>query len=327
MPAPEASPKPLVCCSRPLPGDFDVPGTIVRFGPERGFPEREARDAFIRGASACVTWVSDKVDAEFLNAAGPALKIVSNFAVGFDNIDLAACRAAGVAVSNTPDAVTEGTADVAFMLMLAAARKAAGADAFIRSGRWEKHGILGPNEWIGMPLAGRTLLIVGAGRIGLATAMRSIGWGMKVLYVANSQKPGFEHAPLNAQRVGLDEGLCRADFISVHVPLSPATRHLIDRRRIGLMKPSAVLVNTARGPLIDEAALAEALAEGRLFAAGLDVFEAEPRVHERLKSLDNVVLTPHYGSASEASRGQMSALCAANIRAVLAGGKPVTPVG
>lgn len=318
---------------RPLPGEFDVPGAEVRFGPERGFPDIADRHGFFRGAHACVTWVSDRVDEAFLNAVGPRLKVVANFAVGYDNIDVDVCRRRGVIVTNTPDAVTEGTADAAFMLMLAAARRLSAADRFVRSGDWERHGILGPNEWIGRPLAGKTLLIVGAGRIGYATALRSIGWGMRVIYASRSHAAAFEHAPLNARRFELDDGLREADVVSLHVPLTPtgtppeqSTRHLIDARRLSLMKPTAVIVNTCRGPVIDEAALADALASGRLFAAGLDVFEHEPRVHDRLKSLDNVVLTPHYGSSNVTSRAGMSALCEANIRAVLAGRPPVTPV-
>lgn len=321
-----SKPKPIVCVSRPLPGEFSVPGAEVRYGPERGFPSAAELAAFARGASAIVSWVSDRIDGALLDEIGPTVEIVANFAVGYDNIDLDACRARNVRVSNTPDAVTEGTADAAVMLMLAAARRLAAADRFVRSGAWEKHGILGPNEWIGQPVAGRTLLIVGAGRIGFATAVRMLGWGMKVVYASRSRRANFEQAPMNAERVELDEGLARADFVSLHVPLTNETRRMIDARRLGLMKRTAVLVNTGRGPLIDEGALAEALKAGRLFGAGLDVLEREPAIHPGLVGLDNVVVTPHYGSASVTSRSAMSALCAANIRAVLAGGAPVTAV-
>lgn len=317
---------PIVAASRPLPTGFDVPCANVRFGPERGFPTRAAMFDFFHGAHALVTWVSERVDEELLEAVGPQLKIVSNFAVGFDNIDVAACKRRGVFVSNTPDAVTEGTADLAMLLLLAAARKLSAADRFARSGAWEGVGILGPNDWIGLPLAGRTLLIVGGGRIGYATAMRSVGWNMKVLYTARSAKPKMEAPPLNGRRVELEEGLREADFVSLHVPLTPETRGLINAPRLALMKKDAVLVNTCRGAVVDEAALADALAAGRLFAAGLDVFEKEPVINAKLKGLDNVVLAPHYGSASRDSRSAMSALCAANIRSVLGGGLPVTPV-
>jgi len=317
---------PLVTCSRPLPPEFDVPGAEVRFGPPRGFATPDDLRAFVRGTDALVSWVSERVDDALLEAAGPQLRIVANFAVGYDNIDLAACKRRGIIVTNTPDAVTEGTADLAVALILAAARRLSHADRFARSGEWARTGILGPAEFIGRPIAGSTLLIVGAGRIGYATAIRLHGWGVRTLYVARHPKPDFEHAPLNAQRVELDEGLRQADIVSLHIPLSSETRGLINAKRLALMKPTAVLVNTARGPIVDEAALAAALRDGRLFAAGLDVFEKEPGVHPDLVGLDNVVMAPHIGSASETSRRQMSALCAANVRAVLEGRPPVTPV-
>jgi glyoxylate reductase len=281
---------------------------------------------FLRGADAAVTWFCDRIDGAVLDAAGPQLRLVANFAVGFDNIDLAAARERGVLVANTPDAVTEGTADLAWALLLAALRRLSHADRFVRSGAWKDFGILGPADFMSPSLAGRTLLIVGAGRIGYATALRSMGWGMKVLYTARSGKPNFEAAPLNATRVELDEGLARADVVSIHTPLTAETKHLIDARRLALLKPSAVLVNTARGPVVDEAALARALREGRLWAAGLDVLEREPLVHPELKELDNVVFAPHMGSATQDSRRLMVELCAANLRAVLAGKPPLTPV-
>lgn len=315
-----------IALSRPLPGPFDVGDATVRPGPERGFADRADLLDHVHGAHAIVSWVSERVDGELLDAAGPQLRIVANYAVGYDNIDVAACRERSVIATNTPDAVTEGTADCAFALMLAAARRLGEGERFIRSGAWAEHGVLGPAEFLGRALTGRTLLIVGAGRIGYATALRSIGWGMRILYVARSPKPTFEHAPLGARRVELDEGLREADFVSIHTPLTDATRHLINADKLALMKPTSVLVNTARGPVVDEQALATALRDGRLFAAGLDVFEDEPRVHPDLVGLDNVVLTPHFGSASEDSRHEMTALCAANVRAVLDGRPPVTPI-
>lgn len=316
----------LVCVSRPLPFEFVVPGAEVRFGPEGGFTERADLLRFYAGASAAVTWFFERVDDEFLDAAGPGLKVVSNFAVGYNNIDVRACRARGIVVTNTPDAVTEGTADMAWALLLGAARRLSAMDRFARSGAWVRRGALGPGDFLGMPLAGRTLLIVGAGRIGYATALRSVGWGMRVLYNARRAKPAFEFAPLNGRRVELDEGLRQADFISVHTPLTEETRHLIDARRLGLCKATAVLVNTARGPVVDEAALATALREGRLFAAGLDVFEREPEVHPELVGLESAVMAPHIGSATTDSRRRMVELCAENVRAVLAGEPAVTPV-
>lgn len=311
-----------IALTRPLPGDFllpDCPDAEIRTGPERGFASREDLYRFVHGASAIVSWVSERVDAELLDHAGDHLRIVNNFAVGYDNIDLNACRKRNIVVCNTPDAVTDGTADVAILLMLAAARRLAEGDHYARSGTWAREGVLGPRDFMGQPVSGRTLLIVGAGRIGYQTALRMIGWGMRTLYVARSPKPDFEHPPLNARRVDLDEGLAEADFVSLHTPLTPETRHLIDARRLALMKPTAILVNTARGPVVDEAALADALRDKRIFAAGLDVFENEPKVHPDLTALDNVVMLPHIGSANWRGRAQMTALCADNINRVLSG--------
>ena len=177
-------------------------------------------------------------------------------------------------------------------------------------------------EWLGMDLTGRTLLIVGGGRIGFAMAMRSLGWGMKVLYTSRERKWNFELAPLAAERVELDEGLSRADVVSLHCALNSETRGLIDARRLGLMQRDAILLNTARGPIVDESALAEALAAGRLWGAGLDVFEREPEVHQGIVSSDRAVITPHIGSAAKRYREMMTEIVARNIRAVLAGQRP-----
>lgn len=319
-----------IVVSRPLFGRFELPslgGAEVVVGPEGGFASRGALLDAIRGASGVVTWMTDRVDAEFLEAAGDGLRVVSNYAVGYDNIDVPACLEAGVFATNTPDAVTQGTADVAWMLLMSAARRGSEGDRYARSGAWAANGALGPGDFLGQPIAGQTLCVVGAGRIGYATALRSIGWGMRVLYVARTPKAQYEQAPLNAERVSLEEGLSRADFVSVHTPLTPETRHQIGAAELALMKPTAVLVNTARGPVVDEAALADALANKRIFAAGLDVFEEEPRVHPRLVGLENVAMTPHIGSADTRCRAEMTALCARNIDNVLAGRGPVTPIG
>lgn len=310
--------KPIVAVTRKIPGTLDVPGAEIRMGPS----EMNARDwtlEHIAGASIAVTMFSDRVDGEFLDAAGPSLRGVCNFAVGTDNFDFAACRDRGVVVSNTPDAVTEGTADLAWTLTLAVARRLIEADRYARSPAYPARGPLGMADFLGQDLTGKTLLIVGAGRIGRAVALRSLAWGMRVLYVARSQHLDFELAPLAAERVELDEGLARADVVSLHTPLTAQTRHLIDARRIGLMKPGAILVNTARGPVIDESALAKALADGRLWGAGLDVFEREPTIHPDLIASDRVVLTPHIGSAEIRFRELMTAMVAANASAMLAG--------
>ncbi|MCC6659433.1 MAG: D-glycerate dehydrogenase [Phycisphaerales bacterium] len=314
-------PAPIVAVSRALPGRLELPGATVRSGPE-GKMSRADLLRHVAGATVIVTWVSERVDAELLAAAGPQLKAVCNFAVGVDNIDLDACRARGIMVTNTPGAVTEGTADMAWALLLAVARHVVPADRFTRTPEYAARGPLGPTEFIGLDLTGRTLLIVGAGRIGFATAVRSIGWGMRVLYVARSRHWDFELAPLAARRVELDEGLREADVVSIHTPLTPQTRGLIGAPQLALMKPTAVLINTARGPIVDEAALAAALKERRIFGAGLDVFEKEPVVHPGLLALDNAVLAPHIGSGSGRYREMMTEMVQASARAVLEGREP-----
>jgi glyoxylate reductase len=315
----------LIALTYKTPGDHpDVPGAEFRRNDtDRKLTPEELRD-HVKGCDALVTNFWDKVTPELLDATAPELKIVCNFAVGFDNIDVPACTEHGVLVCNTPDAVTEPTADIAWTLLLGAARGIAKLDRFARSAEYPKVGPLGMCEFWGRDLTGRNLLIVGAGRIGFAMAMRSLGWGMQVRYVDAVRHAEFEHGPLHAERVELDEGLAWADVVSLHVPLMPATRHLIDARRLGLMKETAILINTARGPIVDEAALVEALREGRIYAAGLDVYESEPTLAPGLAELDNVVLTPHVGSATEKHRLQMTAIIAENLRQFEAGERPRT---
>jgi glyoxylate reductase len=315
------SASPIIAIARRLPGSFSVPGAEIKIAGQDALP-REKLVEFVKGATILVTWVSEKVDRGILDAAGPSLKAVCNFAVGTDNIDLAACRERNILVTNTPDAVTEGTADMAWTLLLAVARRLIPADRFARSPDYARRGPLGPTEFVGADLTGRTLLIVGAGRIGRAVAMRSIGWGMQVLYTARSRHWDFELAPLAARRVSLDDGLREADAVSIHTPLTPETRHLIDARALSLMKPSAILVNTARGPIVDEAALAAALKSGRLYGAGLDVFDREPVIHPDLIGLDSVVLTPHIGSAAARYREAMTQMVQDNAAAIIAGEPP-----
>lgn len=313
---------PLVAVTRAVPGEVDIPDAQVRIAPAEPQMTRGELLDFVRGSTVVVSMFHDRVDAQFLDAAGPQLRGVCNFAVGVDNFDLAECRRRGVAVTNTPDAVTEGTANIALALMLAAARRVGEGDRFVRAGRFEKQGNIFPTGWLGVHTTGQTLLIVGAGRIGRAVALRALGFGMRVLYVARSSHPDFEQAPIAAERVELDEGLRRADFVSIHTPLTPDTRHLIDARRLGLMKPTAVLVNTSRGPVVDEAALAAALRAGVIFGAGLDVFEFEPRVLPELLECENAVFTPHIGSGERKYREMMTAMACANARAILAGQRP-----
>lgn len=315
----------IVAVTREVPGSLaiHVPGVRVELRP--GPLERMTRAALlehVRGAHVIVSMFSDRVDAEMLDAAGPQLRGVCNLAVGFENIDLKECARRGVAVSNTPNAVTEGTADLAWMLILAVARRLIEGDEFARSGAWERHGPLSMSQFLGLDLTGRTLLIVGAGRIGYATALRSLGWGMQVLYTARSRHWEFELAPLAARRVELDEGLRAADVVSIHTPLTDQTRHLIGERELSLLKPTAILVNTSRGPVVDEDALVRALEAKQLWGAGLDVFEHEPRVHEGLRRMKNVVMMPHVGSAATKYRAMMTEMVSENASAMLAGREP-----
>lgn len=315
------SSQPLVVVTRHVPGTVNIPGANVRLGGEAQL-SRPQLLAAVRGAVAVITMFHDRVDDEFLAAAGPSLRGVCNFAVGYDNIDLAACARRGVAVTNTPDAVTEGTANLAIALLLASARRLAEGDRFVRAGRFEKEGNGFPASWMGMHLTGQTLLIVGPGRIGKAVALRALAFGMRITYAARSQHLDFELAPIAARRMDLDDGLREADAVSIHVPLSAQTRHLLDARRLGLLKPTAIVVNTSRGPVIDEAALVEVLRARKIWGAGLDVFEEEPKVHPGLLQLDNAVLTPHIGSAERRYREMMTAMACANAAAIIAGHRP-----
>lgn len=321
MPTASSHHIPLVVTTRAVPGRIDLDGVQLRIGPQEK-PSREQVLRHIKGADHLCTMFSDKVNGEFLDAAGSQLRSVSNLAVGIENIDLAECARRNIIVTNTPNAVTEGTADMAWLLILAVARRLIEADRYARSPEFPRRGSLAMNEFMGLDLTGRTLLIIGAGRIGLAVALRSIGWGMKVLYVARTRHWEFELAPLAARRVGLEEGLREADVVSIHTPLTNETRHTINASRLAMMKPTAILVNTSRGPMIDEQALVDALKANRLFGAGLDVFEREPEVHPDLIPMTNVVLTPHIGSAARRYREMMTEMVCENIRAVIAGMEP-----
>jgi glyoxylate reductase len=265
---------------------------------------------------------TDAVDTEFFDAAGPNLRIVAQHAVGYENIDLAGARKRGVMITNTPNAVTEGTADLAWLLILAVSRRLVEADSYARSPEYPVRGHLSMTDFVGLDLTGKTMLIVGAGRIGLAVAQRAKAWGMRVLYTARSRHLEFELAPVAATQISLDDGLREADVVSIHTPLTKETRHLIDASALSLMKQDAILVNTSRGPVVDEAALAKHLREKRIWGAGLDVFEREPNVHPDLIPLKNVILTPHIGSASRRWRLEMSRMCKESIAAALSGEEP-----
>jgi glyoxylate reductase len=269
--------------------------------------------AATRDVDAIVCLLTDRIDAGVIGAGAGRLRVIANVAVGFDNIDLDAARRAGVAVCNTPGVLDETTADLAFALILAAARLLSEAERDLRAGRWRGWGI---GQYLGADVHRATLGVVGYGRIGQAVARRAAGFDMHVLH----------HAPHDTGEAGfvadLDALLAQADVVSLHVPLTDATHHLIDGRRLALMKPTAVLVNTARGPVVDEEALAAALDDGTIFAAGLDVYEREPEVHPRLLASPRTVLLPHIGSASVATRTRMAQVAAEGVRAVLAGERP-----
>jgi glyoxylate reductase len=285
-------------------------------------PDREELLRRVPGAAALVADPTVPVDVPLLEAAGPGLRVVANFAVGYDNVDVAACRERGVVVTNTPDVLTNATAELAVALMLAAARRLGEVERLVRSGRWEGWE---PGQLLGRELSGAVVGIVGLGRIGTRVAELLRGFDVELLYTARSPHPEAEHR-LGARYAELADLLTRAAFVTLHVPLTTETRHLIDDRALERMKPGAILVNTSRGGLVDSAALARALEEGRLAGAGLDVYEHEPQVPPELIRLERVVLAPHIGSATATARDGMALLVADNVIAVLEGRKPLTPV-
>jgi glyoxylate reductase len=296
--------------------DFDV--TVLSEGP----PERDELLEAARGTAGVLSTLTEQMDAEFMDAAGDDLKVIANMAVGYDNVDLEAANERGVVVTNTPGVLTETTADTAFMLLLAAARRLGEGERIVRAGEWEAWGpkmLLGPDVW------GKKLGILGFGEIGQALARRAKGFGMELIYWNRSRKEEAEKE-LEARYLELGELLETCDFLSIHAPLTEETTHLIGAPELEKMKTEAVLVNTSRGPLVDEGALADALEEGRIFAAGLDVYEEEPKVHPKLLGLENVVLAPHIGSASFETRDRMAVTAGEDLRAVLRGEQPKNPV-
>lgn len=312
--------------TRPIPGPgpdmlAESPHTIRANGDDRALSRDELHE-LVAGCAGVLSQLHDPIDAALFDAAGDALKVVSQFAVGYNNIDVDEATRRGILVCNTPGVLTEATADIAWTLLLGVCRRVYEGDRMMRAGAFDGWG---PNMLLGGDLVGKTLAIIGAGRIGIATARRARGWDMNIVYTARSPKPEFE-AELGAKRMDLDDALAAADFVSVHVPLTDETRHLIDTRRLGLMKPTAYLVNTARGPVIDEAALIDALKTGQIAGAGLDVYEEEPKMAPGLSELENALLLPHLGSATHATRAAMSRLAASNLLAGLDGHKPETAV-
>jgi glyoxylate reductase len=280
-------------------------------------PERSWLHEHVPDAAAIVTDPSIRVDAELLDVAGSSLKVVANFAVGYDNIDLHAVRERGVRATNTPDVLTNATAELAVALMLSGARRVAEADALTRSGGWQAEELI-----LGRELSGSTVGLVGFGRIARRVAELLRGFDIRLLFTSRSEAP----APHGAERRELDDLLASSDFVSLHVPLTTKTRHLIDATRLTQMKHGAILVNTSRGAVVDTAALIDALRSGRLGAAGLDVYEDEPHVPRELRELPNTVLLPHLGSATSATRDAMARLCVENVIAVIDGRRPPTPV-
>ncbi|MBK8869113.1 MAG: D-glycerate dehydrogenase [Dermatophilaceae bacterium] len=277
----------------------------------------------VKGADAILTLLTEKVDGEFLDAAGPQLKVVANVAVGYNNVDVPACEARGVIATNTPKVLTETTADTAFGLMLMVTRRFGEGERIIRSQT--------PWQWgmfylLGMGLQGKTIGIVGMGQIGIAMARRAKAFGMDIVYADDATPPAGALAGLDARKVEFDKLLNVADVVSLHCPYLPATHHLMGAEEFAAMKRTAYLVNSARGPIVDENALVEALRAGEIAGAGLDVFEQEPAVHPGLLEMDNVVLLPHLGSATTETRAAMAQLAADNALAVLRGDAPLTPV-
>jgi lactate dehydrogenase-like 2-hydroxyacid dehydrogenase len=279
----------------------------------------EALRARAQGCAGLICCLTEKIDADFL-AACPTLKMVSNIAVGYNNIDIAEASKRGVMATNTPGVLDDTTADLTFALMMAAARRVTETEARLRRGEWKKGFAL--QQWLGTDIHHATLGIIGMGRIGQTIARRALGFEMNVKYFNRSRLDAATEAKLNATHASKEAVLSDSDFVVVMVPYSPATHHLIGAADIALMKPSAILVNTARGGVVDDAALIAALQSGRIAGAGLDVFENEPALDSRFLALDNVALTPHIGSATRDTRMRMAMLAAENMIAGLGGKTP-----
>lgn len=302
---------------------LEAAGHEVEVWGEPGPMPRDVLLAEAANADALVTLLTERVDAELLDAA-PRLRVVCNVAVGYNNIDVAACRSRGVIATNTPGVLTDATADIAMALILMVTRRLGEGERLIRSRepwKWSMFMMLGTG------IQSRRLGVVGMGQIGTALARRARAFGMTVAYSNRTSAPSDVVAELGATRLDLDELIATSDVVSLHCPYTPETHHLMDAARLRRMRPTAFLVNTSRGPVVDEAALVAALEAGHLAGAGLDVFEHEPEVHPGLLDRDDVVLVPHLGSATAETRGAMAELAARNAVAVLAGQPPITPIG
>ena len=287
-------------------------------------PPREVLLERVRGVDGLLSLLTDRVDDELLDVAGPGLKVVSNYAVGYDNIDVAACRARGVAVGNTPGVLTETTADLAFALLMAVARRIPESYDYVRADQWQTWG---PLTLLGKDIHGATLGIVGLGRIGREMARRARGFGMRTIYYSRTQAPPEVEAELGATFAPLDDLLAESDYVTLHTALTEETHHLIGAVALARMKPGAILINTSRGGVVDQTALVEALRSGQLFGAGLDVTDPEPmRADDPLLSLPNCLVVPHIASASERTRDRMAEKAAANLIAGLRGESLPDPV-
>jgi glyoxylate reductase len=283
-------------------------------------PPRAEMLKCVAGKDALICLLTEKIDSELLDAAGPGLRIVANVAVGFDNIDVPACTARKVAVTNTPGVLDETTADFAWALLMAVARRLVEGDRFARSGQWHRWSfdlLCGTDVW------GKTLGIIGLGRIGRAVARRASGFRMRVIYNSTTRAPAEIEKELNAEYLPQDQVLQQADFLSLHVPLNAKTQGLIGPAELAKMKPTAFLINTTRGAVVQEAALVEALEKGVIAGAALDVFEREPLISDGLRR-DNVVLAPHLGSASTETRNRMAMIAVENVVALFSGQRPPT---
>lgn len=290
----------------------------IEVNPEDRVLERDELLAKVRGRDAVLCLLTDTIDDQVFAAAGPQCKIFANYAVGFNNIDVAAATRRGIFVSNTPDVLTEATADLAWTLLFSAARRVVEADKFLRDGKYQGWG---PMLLLGQDVTGKTLGVIGTGRIGSNFAAKAKGFRMRVLYNDIQPNPDFE-AQTGGVFTDKETLLKQADFVSLHVPLLPSTQHLISTPELKLMKNTAVLINTSRGPVVDEKALAQALKTGEIWAAGLDVFENEPAVEPALLACDNAVLLPHIASATIETRTNMGLIAARNILAAIQGEVP-----
>ena len=319
-----------VCVSRPMPEigikmlkdkGFDV---VVNIAADDRAATKEELIEGVKGADAMLSILTEKITAEVMDAGAPTLKIVANYAVGFDNIDLEAAKQKNIMVTNTPGVLTDTVAEHTFALMLSIAHRISEADRFSRAGKYHAWG---PQMLLGTDMSGKTLGVVGLGRIGSRVAHHAVkGFGMKVVYTDPKPNTDFEKEYDAKYFEKLQDLLPQADFISIHVPLLPTTQHLINEENLSLMKPSSYLINTSRGPIVDEKALARALSERWIRGAALDVFEFEPEITPALKELDNVIITPHIASATEETRNKMAEMAAQNIIDALEGKTPANLV-